>query len=74
MREFKPGDRVILDPKGAEEWIDPKLRLRARDRCRATIRNAVPTAEGYRVDFDTTGRKRPLSEIIPARELVAVDD
>jgi hypothetical protein len=76
VKEFNPGDRVMLDPKGAECWIDPKLRLRARDRCAGIVRTVIGTAcapkdRSYRVDFDTTGRKRPLSEIIPISELIA---
>lgn len=79
MREFSIGDRVMLDPKGAECWIDPKLRLRARDRCPGTVRMVIGTAcaavdRSYRVDFDTVGKKRSLSEIISARELIPYPD
>lgn len=75
MSEFQVGDRVMLDPQGAEGWIDPKLRLRARDRCPGTVRTIIGIAcraadRSYRIDFDVVGKKKPLSEIIPVRELI----
>jgi hypothetical protein len=74
VEAFVVGDRVRLRASGAENWIDPKLRLRARKGIPATVKIVVgarlPNRErSYRIEFDAIGRMRPMSEVIHVREL-----
>lgn len=79
MTAFMIGDRVRLKPNSADTWIDPKLALRARRLTPATVKIVIGTAlsdreKSYRIDFDSVGRMKTMSEIIPFRELEKIDD
>lgn len=74
MPAFTVGDIVRLRTSDAENWLDPKLRLREEKGIPATIKDVFGTAltasaRSYRVEFHSIGRMKAMSEIIHARHL-----
>ena len=75
---FVVGDRVRLKAPGTKKWFDYKLQRRAELGTPATIVHVVgselrPNQRSYGIDFDRTGRMKPMSKIIPVQELERVE-
>lgn len=75
---FAIGARVRLRADSADYWADPKLRLRARKGVTATVLHVLgarlpPLQRSYAVVFESVGQLNPRCQVVPVRELEAVD-